>query len=36
MTRLIIENLPRNDELTVEEMRTIKGGFFAFHATPGD
>ncbi len=27
------KDLPRNDELTVEEMRTIKGGFFAFHAT---
>jgi hypothetical protein len=33
MSTLTIEDLPRNDERTVEEMKTIKGGFFAFHAT---
>jgi hypothetical protein len=27
MTTLMIEDLPRNDELTVEEMKTIEGGF---------
>ena len=29
MATLVIEDLPRNDELTVEEMKTIKGGFYA-------
>lgn len=34
MQTLMIKDLPRNDELTGEEMKTIKGGFFfAFHAT---
>jgi len=33
METLMIEDLPRNDELTVEEMKTIKGGFFALSAT---
>jgi len=27
MATLVIEDLHRNDELTVEEMRTIEGGF---------
>jgi len=29
MATLVIEDLPRNDELTVEEMKTIKGGFYS-------
>ena len=33
MKTLMIEDLSRDDELTGEEMKTIKGGFFAFHAT---
>jgi hypothetical protein len=33
MKTLMIEDLSRDDELTVEEMKTIKGGFFAFHAS---
>jgi hypothetical protein len=33
MDTLVIKDLPRDDELTVEEMESIKGGFFAFHAT---
>ena len=33
MQTLTIKDLSRNDELTVEEMKNIKGGFFAFHAT---
>jgi len=33
MTTLKIEGLPRNDDLTVEEMKIISGGWFAFHAT---
>lgn len=33
MQTLMIKELPRNNELTVEEMKKVKGGFFAFHAT---
>ncbi len=33
MQALTIKDLARNDELTVEEMKTINGGFFAFHTT---
>lgn len=33
MNTLVIKDLSRNDELTVEEMKTFEGGWFAFHAT---
>ena len=33
MQTLMIKDLSRNDELTIEEMQAIEGGFFAFHAT---
>ena len=29
METLVIEDLPRNDELTVEEMKSINGGFYS-------